>query len=174
MSCVPYKRTWLYILLTIPLLSIMGFATYVLWTYNYIFTIIYVSFFILTNFFQSYCCTYQECSYVGGFCPAVAGIVPASFIAKILVKLKVKRSKIAFEIFAILGSLMLLSLILFPLYWLFIYHIVAFVGYLLIIILYAFAFLITICPACAIRDTCPGGQTSNKLLKKRVKDVEKN
>ena len=172
MSCVPYKRTWLYLMLTVPLLAMMGFAGYILWTYNFIFTIIYISIFAFTNLFQSYCCHYQECPYVGGFCPAVAGIVPASLIAKIWQKLKVKKNKLAFEILATLGALMLLGLILFPLYWLFIYHIVAFVGYLLIIIIYAFAFLLLICPACAIRDTCPGGKVSGKLIEIRLKENE--
>lgn len=165
MSCVPYKRFWLYFLLTIPLLAIMGFAGYVLWIDWYGYGLIYISFWLLTNIFQSYCCAYQDCPYTGRLCPAVAGIIPASFLGKLLQKMKVKKSKIVFEIFAIFGSLNLLALIVFPLYWLFVYHIVAFVGYLIIIIIYAFAFLLTICPACAIRDTCPGGQASNKLRK---------
>ena len=126
----------------------------------------------MTNLIQSYCCHYQDCPYVGGFCPAVAGIVPASLIAKIWQKLKVKKSKIAFEILATFGALMLLALIVFPLYWLFIYHIAAFIGFLVGIIVYAFAFLLSICPACAIRDTCPGGKASTGLISLRKKASE--
>ena len=170
MTCVPYRRFPLYALLTVPMVCMIGFAAYVLWLDSYIFTIIYIGLFILTNFFQSYCCHYQSCPYVGGFCPAVAGIIPSSFIAKIWEKLNIKKSKIWFEIFATCGSLTLFSLIVFPLYWLFLYHIVAFVGFLLMVIIYAATFLLTICPVCAVRKSCPGGKASTKLRRADEKE----
>lgn len=164
--CVPYSRTLLYLLLTIPLLCMMGFVAYVLFTYSYIFMIIYLAFFVLTSVFQSYCCHYQSCPYVGGFCPAVAGIILASFFAKLLEKIHVRKSKLLFDIFAIIASINLLGLIVFPLYWLFIYNIILFVGFLLMVMLYAIAFLLLICPVCATRNTCPGGIASSKLRRK--------
>ncbi|MBD3191245.1 MAG: hypothetical protein GF308_11405 [Candidatus Heimdallarchaeota archaeon] len=165
MSCVPYRRMWLYFLYTIPIMAMIGFTAYVLWLYNYVYTIIYMGFYVLTFLFQSYCCVYQSCPYIGGFCPAVAGIIPASFVAKLLEKLKVKKDKKLFDFFALIASITLLGLIVFPLYWLFIYHIAAFVGYLCLIALYTIAFLLSICPVCAIRKTCPGGRASQKLTK---------
>ena len=172
MNCVPYSRYWLYLLLTVPLVSMMGFVGYVLWTNHFAYTIAYIGFYILTFLFQSYCCYYQNCPYVGGFCPAIAGIVPASLVAKLLTKIKVRKSKFLFEFFAILASINLLALIVFPLYWLFLYHIAVFVGFLILVMLYGFAFLLTICPVCAVRKTCPGGQASQKLRIKKETTTE--
>ena len=93
--------------------------------------------------------------------------MPAAWIAKLWQIMNVNKNKKLAEAFAIFGSLMLLGLIGFPLYWLFQYHIVAFFGYLIGIIIYAFTFLLTICPVCASVKACPGGQASLKL--RRVK-----
>ena len=171
MSCVPYKRVWLYFLLTIPLLALMGFAGYVLWINKFWLALIYMGFFILVNFFQSYYCLNIECPYIGGFCPAVAGIMPSAWLARLWQKLKIKKNRKLAEVSAVFGSMMLLGLIVFPLYWLFQYHLIAFFGFLLGIIVYAFAFLLTICPACASCENCPGGQASLKL--RRVKKEER-
>jgi hypothetical protein len=149
----------------------MGFTGYILWIKHYWLTFIYFSFYALTNIFQSYYCVSINCPYIGKFCPAVAGIMPTSWIAKLLKKLHPKPNKKIAEVFALLGALMLLCLVIFPLYWLFQYHIVAFIGYLLGIMVYAFAFLLTICPVCASRELCPGGQMSIKLERKMKKDM---
>jgi hypothetical protein len=145
----------------------MGFAAYVLWTYNFVYTIIYIAIFVLIHLVQSYCCYYQSCPYVGGFCPAVAGIVFSSILAKLLEKIKPKKSKVWFEVFATFGAILLLGLIIFPLYWLFLYNIIAFIGFLLLVMVYATAFLLTICPVCATRKTCPGGIASTKLRSRK-------
>jgi hypothetical protein len=145
----------LYILLTVPLLALMGFAAYVLWLNAYWLTLIYIGFFVLTNLFQSYYCAHINCPYIGRACPAVAGIMLSAFIAEIWKKIKLKTNKKLANVFATLGSLMLLGLIVFPLYWLFVYHVVAIIGFLIGILIYGFAFLMIICPACASRESCP-------------------
>ena len=81
-DCIPYKRKVLYLLLTVPIiiqyLVIIGY----LWEINKLVFIIYCSFFVLAILFQSYCCVYQSCPYIGKFCPGIGGfIVPASVVA---------------------------------------------------------------------------------------------
>jgi hypothetical protein len=166
----PYERVWLYTLLTIPILALMGFAGYVLWINKFWLALIYIGFFILINFFQSYYCLNIDCPYIGWFCPAVVGIIPSAWLARIWQKIGIKKNKKLAEISATLGSLMLLGLIVFPLYWLFKYNLIAFFGFLIGVIVYAFAFLLSICPVCASKESCPGGKTSTKLkqgLKKK-------
>jgi len=164
-----YERVWLYIIITVPLLALMGFATYVLWLNKFWLGIIYIGFYVLTNIFQSYYCINIDCPYIGGFCPAVAGIMPAAWIARILQKLGLKTNKKIAEVAATLGATMLLGLIVFPLYWLFQYNLIAFFGFLIGILIYGFTFLLQICPVCASKESCPGGITSTKLRQKLSK-----
>ena len=88
-DCIPYKRKALYLLLTVPIiilyLVIMGY----LWKINTIVFFIYLSLFALSILFQSYCCEYQSCPYIGKFCPGIGGfIIPASVVALLLKKIK--------------------------------------------------------------------------------------
>ncbi|MGD2105904.1 MAG: hypothetical protein PVJ55_12410, partial [Anaerolineae bacterium] len=81
LSCVPYRRKGLYLALTVPLLLLMTVVGVYLGAINPLLPGAFVLFYLSTSFFQAYCCAYQECPYVGGFCPAVIGIMPASLLA---------------------------------------------------------------------------------------------
>jgi hypothetical protein len=163
MNCVPYSRKKTYLIITIPLmLLILGIFAF-LFLINPIIGLIYISLWFGTNIFQSYCCEYQNCPYTDGFCPAVAGIIPASRITKLSTIKNMKKSKTRFELFATFGSLCLIGLIIFPLFFLIEYEIIYVLGYLVFITIYAILFLWNVCPVCAIRGTCPGGKFSTKL-----------
>ncbi len=162
-SCIPYSKKNVYLLLTIPLMLLILALTVFLFLINPILSIIYLSFWIGANIFQSYCCEFQECPYTEGFCPAVAGIIPASRIARLPVIRNMKKSKSRFEVFATFGSLCLLGLIIFPLFFLIELDVIYPLGYFILILFYAFLFLWNICPVCAIRKTCPGGLFSTRL-----------
>jgi hypothetical protein len=60
----------------------------------------------------------------------------------------------------------LLGIIILPLYFLYRLHIAFLLIYLVVVLAYAVAFLWLICPACATRQVCPGGQISTKLRDK--------
>ena len=130
---------------------------------NPFFGIVYLSFWLGANIFQSYCCEYQNCPYTDGFCPAVAGIIPASRIAKLPIIKNMKKSKTRFDLFATFGSLCLIGLIVFPLFFLVELGILYPLSYIVIIVTYAILFLWNVCPVCAIRGTCPGGRASTTL-----------
>ena len=168
MSCVPYRRKGLYFALTVPFWLLLVAIFVYLWTYNFLLSFVFASFFVGMSYFQAYCCVYQECPYVGGFCPAVIGIMPASLMAKIIRRKEVARSRKRFEINATLGVVCWLGLIVFPLFWIAKLGAGFAVGYVLSHVVYTGIFGITICPACAIRDICPGGRLSGRILKGRA------
>ena len=158
-TCVPYRKKELYFLLTAPILLVFLLVFIYLWSFNFLFSFIFLGFYLLTCFFQAYCCAYQECPYIGGFCPAVIGIMPASYLAKWLYSgRKMIRTPQRFNTFATLGVICWIGLGAFPLYWLSKLGIGLAAAYLALLVIYALVFGLTICPACAIRDSCPGGQ----------------
>lgn len=166
MSCVPYRRKGLYFALTIPFLLLLAAVFVYLWTYSFVLSLVFAAFFVGMSYFQAYCCAYQECPYVGGFCPAVIGIMPASLIAKALYGKEVVKSKRRFERNATLALVCWLGLIAFPLFWIAKVGMAFAIGYVLCHVIYAVIFGITVCPACALRDICPGGRLSGAILKR--------
>jgi len=167
LSCVPYRRKGLYFALTIPLLSLLILAFIYLWTFNFVLPIVFVSFYLAMCYFQIYCCAYQDCPYVGGFCPAIVGIMPSSIMTKFIYgKKNIIKSKKSFEIHATLAFTGWLGLILFPLFWIAKLGILFAVGYAACHAVYYLIFGLTICPACAVRRTCPGGKLQSIVLKR--------
>jgi hypothetical protein len=166
MSCVPYRRKGLYFALTIPFLLLLVAVFVYLWRYSFVLSIVFASFFVGMSYFQAYCCAYQECPYVGGFCPAVIGIMPASLMAKVLYGKGVVKSQRRFELSATLGVACWVGLILFPLFWIAKIGWIWAAGYVLCHVVYTVIFGATICPACAIRDICPGGRASGAVRKR--------
>ena len=166
MSCVPYRRKGLYFLLTIPfVLLLIGTFVY-LWTFSFVLSLVLALFYGMTCLFQAYCCAYQDCPYVGGFCPAVAGIMPASLLAKLIYgQGRITKSKRMFETQATFGVIGLLGMAFFPVFWIAKLGLLFAIGYVVYHGLNYVVFLFTICPACAIRHTCPGGKLLGVLVK---------
>ncbi len=162
-DCVPFKKKALYLLLTTPIVAIFVTIAIYLWLTNLMPFIIYCSLFLMVIILQSYCCAYQDCPYIGNFCPGIGGILMISSIIALLLK-KIKKSKILFELFASLGFACLIGIIIFPLFFIYKIGIIVLISYLIIAIFYFIAFFALICPVCAIRDTCPGGKMSGKIL----------
>ena len=166
MSCVPYRRKGLYLALTVPmLLLLLGVLVY-LGTYSILLSLVFLTCYLIMSFFQAYCCAYQRCPYVGGFCPAVLGIMPASLIAKYLYgDREIARTKARFDAYATVAVLGWLGLVLLPLYWIARLGISFAVAYFAVHAIYTLIFGLTICPACAIREICPGGRV-HKLVRR--------
>jgi len=166
MSCVPYRRKGLYLVLTVPFLALLVSVLVYLWMYSFILSLAFTLFYFEMCYFQVYCCAYQDCPYVGGFCPAIVGIIPANLLAKFVYSnKKIVRSKKAFELYATLAFIGWLGLIVFPLFWIAKLGIAFVVGYVACHVVYYVIFGLTICPACAIRHTCPGGKLQSIVLK---------
>jgi hypothetical protein len=159
MSCVPYRRKGLYFLLTIPFLLLLVAVFVYLWTFSFVLSLVLALFYGMTCLFQAYCCAYQDCPYVGGFCPAVAGIMPASLLAKLLYgRGRITKSKKMFETQATFGVIGLLGMAFSPVFWIAKLGLLFAIGYVAYHVVNYVVFLFTICPACAIRHTCPGGK----------------
>jgi len=164
MSLVPYPRKGLYLALTVPLLLIMAAVAVYLGTINLLLPAALVLFYLLTSLFQAYCCAYQECPYVGGFCPAVIGIMPASLLARWLYDSEqLVKSKTKFDRHVALALCSWIGLVLLPLYWLAELGLGVAIGYVLLHVVYTLVFWLTICPVCAIREICPGGKLHRTL-----------
>lgn len=166
-SCVPYRRKGLYFLLTIPILALHVAVTVFLGTVHPVLAAAMVLLYGAMCFFQSYCCAHQDCPYMGGFCPAVEGIMPAAYIAKWRFRKGVgNRTKRRFEVNATIASLAWLGLIVLPLPWLWGLGLVWSAGYVAIHVVYTVSFGALICPVCAIRRTCPGGRASEAVRRR--------
>ena len=127
--------------------------------------LIFFSFYILGCVFQAYCCAYQDCPYIGGWCPGLAGIIPASRIARMLYGKTIKKTTKRFALFGTLAFCSLIGLGVFPLYWLGQRAAWLAVAYFVLNLAYYTLFLMTVCPVCAIRNTCPGGKCHQLVLK---------
>lgn len=170
MTCVPYRKKLLYFVLTIPYFSVLIIVAFYLWSLNFVLSIIFILFYFLMCYFQTYCCAYQNCPYVGTICPAIAGIILASFLTKFIYsKKKIKKSKKLFEINATIASISWAGIIIFPLYWISKLNILLAAGYGISTIIYYIIFGLTICPVCAIRKTCPGGGLQRLIYKENKK-----
>jgi hypothetical protein len=91
--------------------------------------------------------------------------MPASLIAKLIYGVReIEKSEKRFGLYATLGVLSWLGLIVFPLYWIAKLGIGFAVGYVACHVVYTVIFGLTICPACALRDICPGGKFQNLVL----------
>ncbi|MBN1574781.1 MAG: hypothetical protein JW984_16415 [Deltaproteobacteria bacterium] len=168
MSYFPYRRKKLYLLMTVPLLLIYILVFIYLWSINFILSLIFLSLYLIMCFFMAYCCVYQDCPYVGGFCPGAAGLMPASILAKLICgNRKIVKSKWMFDINASTAFLAFLGMPFFPLYWLAKLGIVYAIGYFLIHLVYYLVFLLKICEVCAIKHICPGGRFRDKVFKGR-------
>mgnify|MGYP001828953384 FL=1 len=166
MNCVPYRRKGLYLALTIPMLLLMLAVLIYLGTFSILLSLAFLACYLVMSTFQAYCCAYQDCPYVGGFCPAVLGIMPASLIAKVLYgNREIVRTKARFETYATLAILGWLGLAFLPVYWLAKLGVGFAIAYVACHAVYAFVFSLTVCPVCAIRDTCPGGKV-HKLVRR--------
>lgn len=166
MSCVPYRRKVLYFVLTIPFFAFLIAVFIYLWTISFLLAMVFLLFYLAMCYFQAYCCAYQECPYIGGFCPALVGVMPANILAKLIYGKKIDKSKKWFEIQAALASISWLGLIAFPVYW--VQRLAPWfaVGYMVSHGVYYVIFGLTICPVCAIRETCPGGKLQSVVLKR--------
>ena len=166
LSCVPYRRKGLYLALTIPMLLLMLAVLVYLGTYNIPLSLAFLACYVVMSTFQAYCCAYQDCPYVGGFCPAVLGIMPASLIAKVLHgNREMVRTKARFETYATIAVAGWVGLVFLPVYWLGKLGAGFAVAYVACHAVYAIIFGLTVCPVCAIRDICPGGKI-HKLVRR--------
>jgi hypothetical protein len=133
-----------------------------LWRSSIITFLVYIGLFILVAFAQSFVCVYWQCPYVGRFAPCVGGFcLPSSQLARLFKH--TKRSKKTYNIAVNLAFLGFFGIIFFPTYFLYQQGLVYLLIYAGIVLVYAVSFLGFICPACATRHVCPGGQTSTKL-----------
>jgi hypothetical protein len=163
--CVPYQRKTLYLLLTIPMIVMYVAMALLLWQVSKAALLVYVALFIIVALGQSYVCVYWQCPYVGKFAPCVGGFcLPSSRIA--LLFKNVEKTERRYNMAVTLAFAALLGIIILPLYFLYRLHIAFLLIYLVVVLAYAVAFLWLICPACATRQVCPGGQISTKLRDK--------
>ena len=160
--CVPYQRKTLYLLLTVPMIVMYVAIAVLLWQASKAALLIYGALFVIVAVGQSYVCVYWQCPYVGRFAPCVGGFcLPSSRIA--LLFRNAKRTERRYNMAVTLAFAALLGIIVLPLYFLYQLHIAFLLIYLVVVMVYAVTFLWLICPVCATRRVCPGGQTSTRL-----------
>ena len=85
-SCVPFEKKKLYLVLTIPVVLLFVAVAVYLYRTSIVPFIIYCSLFLLVVMLQSYCCAYQDCPYIGRFCPGIGGVTMISSIIALSLK----------------------------------------------------------------------------------------
>ena len=165
-KCVPYEKRVHYLALTGVLFVVQGLVFLYLWIFTPILSFVMVALYLVTSYFQSYCCAYQDCPYVGEFCPAVSGIYVGNILAKRLYPEDTPKSERKFKTYKNLGILFWLLMAFFPLYWVYLLGLQYALGYFAFHLGYYLVFGLTICPSCAIRNTCPGGALQKQVLNK--------
>jgi hypothetical protein len=161
-DCVPFERKTLYLLLTIPMIAMYVGIAVLLWQANAVAFGVYIALFPTVALGQSFACVYWECPYVGRFAPCAGGFcLPASQIARLLKN--VKPSGRTYNVSVTVAFAALLGIVLLPVPFLYHQGLVYLLAYVGIVVVYAAAFLWWICPVCATRQVCPGGQAAMKL-----------
>ena len=172
--CVSYEKRGRYIISTLILFVVLGLIFVYLWTISPILSFIIIGLYLATSYFQAYCCVYQECPYIGKFCPAVSGIYVGNILAKHLYSKDSSKSEKKFNRHKNLGIFFWLAMAFFPLYWIYLLGIEYAILYFIFQLGYYLFFGLTICPSCAIRNTCPGGQLQKMVFKKSNEEVSQN
>lgn len=163
-SCVPYQRRGLYFALTIAHFAVISMVLVYLWKISPLLSFALVGLYIATSYFQAYYCVYQDCPYVGGFCPAISGIYPANIIATRLKSTGIEKSDSMFQMYGTFAVISWFTMTFFPLYWLYLGGIEYAFAYFIFYLLYYLAFSLRICPSCAVRNTCPGGSLQRRIF----------
>jgi len=131
---------------------------------HFVFFVIYCVFSMVVAVSQSYGCVYWQCPYIGRFAPCAGGFcLPSSQIARWFKN--ARKSERAYNIVVVLAFIAFGGIIVLPVYFLYQQSVPSLLIYLGVVLVYAASFLWLICPLCATRYVCPGGQTSTKLRK---------
>ena len=165
-SCVPYPRKSHYLLLTVPFLTTLILVGVYVWRFSPWVTAAMAFCYLWTCFFQAFWCAAQACPYIGRFCPAVAYIVPASWIAKWLyADRRIVASRIKLEVHAGLAILGWIGWTVLPPRYIARCSPALAVAYVAWQLVCVAIFGLTICPVCAIREMCPGGAFQRRCLR---------
>ena len=157
-----FQRKGLYLLLTLPMIGLYVAIAVHLWAVSIPFFIVYCALFVLVAVLQSYVCVCWQCPYVGKFAPCVGGFcLPSSQIARLF--RNVPRSTKSYNVVVTLAFACFLAIIVLPTYFLYVLNVAYLLVYLGVVSVYGLCFLSWICPVCATRKVCPGGQTAVKL-----------
>jgi len=145
----------LYYLSLIPFILLFAATLIVLTDYNVLFTIIWITLYLIVNIFQAGCCV--GCPYRGKYCPAFVGVYFGNILSRIIYPKRPFNKKF-FERNAAGGEIFLTIFLLFPLYWHFLKSPWNVLVYFILLLLHIILFMPLQCSKCSYSDTCPGGQ----------------
>ena len=165
-SCIPYPRKGVYWIISLPYLALLILTATYLWNFNIIISSIYISFYFVSIILHGYICSFSECPYKGTMCPGAFAWFPVGKISHFIEKLKIKKSLLLINVFFLIVMITLLGIIILPLFWISKLGMIYSIGYVALIIIHFFIFILTICPKCAGRLYCPTAKLSNILNKK--------
>lgn len=157
-----------------PMFGVMIAVIILLWKFNPLLSFIYLAIWLIANLLEAFCCEDLKCPHAGKGCHPVGGFVLAPIFYKLFFYNKMKKSGTGLNWFLELGSTVIaVSSILFPLYWLNKLHLVYAITYTVLSVVYVFAHVFLICSACIVTETCMMGMFERKLrygiFKKTVK-----
>jgi len=181
MSCYPFTRRKLYLAIVIPYVAVLAAVFFYLLAgkgrrereesagagRRFLPGLTFLALYLGMCYFQAYCCACQDCPYIGEFCPALAGIYPANILARMKYGDKgVVKSEESFKANATAAAFCWGGMMLFPLPRLARRSAILAAAYVSVHAVYYLLHGLTLCPVCAIRDTCPGGKLQSIVLKR--------
>ena len=163
-SCDLCEKRTLYWTLISPMFGMMIAVIILLWKFNPLLSFIYLAIWLIANIFEAYCCEDLKCPHAGKGCHPVGGFILAPFFYKLFFYGKMKKSGTGLNWFLELGSTVIaVSLIIFPIYWLNKLHLFFAIAYPILCGGYVFAHVFLICSKCVVTETCMMGIFERKL-----------
>lgn len=161
-----FSKKLFYFAVHFPLIGLFCILGFYIYSFNLTFLLLYIFFALISILFQSYCCAFQECPYIGfpSFCPGIGGFLILSSYLTLFVK-KLPKSKRWFNLSASIAGLSAFVFVIYPVFFLIKLNLLYPLLYLLLTLVYIISFFSLICPGCAIVKICPGGVFSRKIRK---------
>jgi len=152
-----------YFLSLIPF--VIGFvgAGYILATVSVYLVVLFVGLYMVTSVFQAGACV--GCPYRGRFCTAIFGVYLANVLSSSIYRNRSFEQQF-FNINAEVASIAAIITFLLPTYWIFTYGWYYLILYIVLVMIHLFFFYRFFCPNCSYSNTCPGGRTVHKLLRR--------
>ncbi len=162
--CQKCEKQTLYWFLITPVFAAMILVFIYLWQIKVLLAVTYFILWLIANFFEAYCCEDLKCPHAGRGCHPIGGFILAPYFYKLIFYNKMNKTGTGLNWFLELGSTVIaVSLIIFPVYWLNQLHLFYAIVYPLLCVTYVFAHVFLICSNCVVTETCMMGMFERRL-----------
>jgi len=148
----------------VPVFTVMILVIIALWRFAPLLSLIYIAIWLVANLLEAYCCEDLKCPHAGKGCHPIGGFILAPVFYRLFFYNKMEKTGAGLNWFLELGATAVaVSLILFPIYWLYKLHPIYAIVYPVFSVVYVFTHVFLICSACVVTRTCMMGMLQRRL-----------